>query len=186
MRFRAAVERVVPVVLIAASSLFVLALAGVGAELYTEPPPAVNPYASAGGPPANRFVLQAVTFGESASVTITNVGNVAGSLEGYWLCNRPNYMPVPATVLQPGESASLSATDLRIDPADGEVGLYASNRFDDAAEIRSYVEWGAAGHGRSALAVAAGIWDGAGVAPGPAGLRAKTAVPSASTDWEGD
>lgn len=179
-------ERAVPVVLIAASSLFVLALAGVGAELYTEPPPAVNPYASAGGPPASRFVLQSVSFGEPASVTITNVGNAAGSLDGYWLCNRPNYMPVPSTTLQAGESVTVSAGPLGIGSADGEVGLYASNRFDDPAAIRSYVEWGAAGHGRSAVAVAAGIWDGGGVAPGPAGLRAKTEVPSASTDWEGD
>jgi len=41
---------------------------------------------------------------------------------------------------------------------DGEMGLYTTNNFGSSAAIIDYVEWGSTGHGRSSVAVAAGIW----------------------------
>ena len=41
---------------------------------------------------------------------------------------------------------------------EGEIGLYNGNGFSDPDAILSYVEWGETGHGRSAVAVSAGIW----------------------------
>ena len=116
-------------------------------------------------------------------VVIYNVGDEAGSLAGHWLCQRPAYAELPDFELAPGEGLAISLggnTFLpppgvnaaegqlslgSIDPTSGEIGLYSSNGFGSSDAIVSYVEWGNSGHGRSATAVQAGIWeDGAFVA----------------------
>jgi hypothetical protein len=109
------------------------------------------------------FAIETVIFGDGAMVVITNTGTGAGELAGHWLCQRPSYFQIPDATLEPGEQVAIAldgdvATVGTIDPASGELGLYSSSQFDDASAIESYVEWGSAGHGRSAVAVTAGIW----------------------------
>ncbi len=163
---------------------------------------------------AARFAISQVVFGENGYVAIANVGGEAGDVGGHWLCQRPNYFEVPPVTLEPGQvvwvatgdgatldaaaagAAAVAAADGRLGrftAAGGEIALYASNTFSSAEDIRSYVEWGAAGGlpraGRGPVAVEAGIWQ-AGmfvvVPPDAIGVTA-TAVPaSGPQDWIGD
>jgi len=123
-----------------------------------------------------KFALTIVSLGDLGQVVVQNVGSEAGSLGGYWLCQRPAYYEFPVVELQPGEAAAVSVGgDVFVpppgsiaidgvaeigpfDPTSGEVGLYRFDAFDDPDAIVSYVEWGSSGHGRSATAVNAGIW----------------------------
>jgi len=123
-----------------------------------------------------KVALTIVSLGDLGQVVVQNVGSEAGSLGGYWLCQRPAYYEFPDVELQPGETAAVSiggdvfapppgaiaidgiAEIGPFDPANGEVGLYRFDAFDDPDAIVSYVEWGSSGHGRSATAVSAGIW----------------------------
>lgn len=128
------------------------------------------------GDPA--FALTQVVFGDSGYVVVTNVGNGTGDIGGHWICQRPAYFEIPSVDLAPGESVWIAAADgeglepaqgvVAVVPADrslgvfnvstGEAALYTSNEFGDSAAIIDYVEWGSGNHGRSSVAVEAGIW----------------------------
>lgn len=113
---------------------------------------------TAGEVAEGEFAITEIDFA-AGELTITNVGDNAASLEGYRLCQRPTYSPVTDDTLEPGESVTLDASVVGgFDPTSGELGLYKSALFDNPDDIVSYVEWGRAGHGRSATAVDAGIW----------------------------
>jgi hypothetical protein len=150
------------------------------------------------------FAIETVTFGDGAMVVITNTGTGAGELAGHWLCQRPSYFQIPDVALEPGEQVAIAldgdglappagaltvdavATVGTIDPASGELGLYSASQFDDATVIVSYVEWGSTGHGRSSVAVAAGIWteDGFVATTPTTGSLSATSVPaSGPDDW---
>ena len=126
------------------------------------------------------FVLSTVTFGAGPMIVITNIGDEAGNLGGHWLCQRPSYWEFPNVEVPAGQSVAVSAggsvflpppgalvieaqaTIGGLDPEDGEIGFYEGKGFGDSSAILSYVEWGKSGHGRSSVAVGAGIWaDGA-------------------------
>lgn len=111
-----------------------------------------------------QFAITEVVFGDAASVTITNVGEGSGSLEGHFLCQRPSYDELGAIELDAGESATLVAGDDfsigSLSAGDGEIGLYTSSNFSSSEDIVAYVEWGRDGHGRSDVAQAAGVWSG--------------------------
>lgn len=125
------------------------------------------------------MALTQVVFGDAGFVEITNVGTAPGDIGGHWLCQRPLYFEIPPAELAPGESIWLVAGDAgSVDTGDprivavidaarafgelsattGEVALYRSNTFSSAEEIVDYVEWGTSGHGRSSVAVEAGLW----------------------------
>ena len=53
----------------------------------------------------------------------------------------------------------------KLDPVSGELGLYAEGDFGNPDAIVAYVEWGKAGHGRTATAVQAGVWPSGGFVP---------------------
>lgn len=109
-------------------------------------------------------------------IVITNVGDVTGNLAGHFLCQRPAYFAIPDVEVPPGQFVAIStggtvfqpppdaitidqvATIGTLRPGDGEVGLYDSGNFGASTDILSYVEWGSSGHGRSSVAVKAGIW----------------------------
>ena len=59
--------------------------------------------------------------------------------------------------MDPGEFVTLQTT-VDINENDGEFGLYTTNSFGSSSAITDYVEWGSTGHGRSSVAVGAGIW----------------------------
>lgn len=122
------------------------------------------------------FALKQVVFGEGAYVAVQNNGPAAGSLEGLWLCQFPDYASLPDIEVGPGRTVALAVggvlpdllgvvavVDLR-DPIDpirresGELALYSTDVFSDPEAMVDYVEWGTPGHERSVVAVAAGIW----------------------------
>jgi hypothetical protein len=150
------------------------------------------------------FAIETVTFGEGAMVVITNTGTVAGELAGHWLCQRPSYSQIPDVALGPGEQVAIAldgddfapppgaltvdavATVGTIDPASGELGLYSASQFDDATAMVSYVEWGSGGHGRSSVAVVAGIWTKGGfvtTTSATASLSATSVPATGPDDW---
>lgn len=122
------------------------------------------------------FAISMVSLGDLGQVVVQNVGSEAGSLAGFWLCQRPSYYEFPDVELAPGASAAVSVGgDIfapppgaiaiegvagigPFDPTDGEVGLYLDDTFGNPDAIVSYVEWGRSGHGRSETAVSAQIW----------------------------
>ena len=153
------------------------------------------------------FVLSEVVFGDNGYVVVRNVGGAIGNVEGYALCQRPNYLTLPSIELAPfevvwiavGDGAGLVSTDVAtvvqasgelgsFSPADGEMALYRSSSFSEAEQIVSYVEWGRTGHGRSSVAVEAEIWtEGQFIEiPDDAfGVVSTKATPSGPSDWVG-
>lgn len=131
------------------------------------------------------FAIMEVFFGANAYLTIANIGLGSGKLGGFWLCQRPSYYEIPPVRLEPGEVVAIAlggdvpdqigiaavfdaGRELgRVVRRDGEVGLYKAPAFGDKDAIVDYVEWGSSGHGRSAVAVAAGIWVEDGFVPVP-------------------
>ncbi len=147
-----------------------------------------------------KFAITMVSLGVLGQVVVQNVGDEPGSLAGHWLCQRPSYYEFPDVELQPGESAAVSVGgDIFVpppgaiaiegvaaigpfDPGNGEVGLYLGNAFSNSDAILSYVEWGSSGHGRSEVAVGAGIWPEGGFVPSTADTGAILATVIPSTD----
>ena len=151
------------------------------------------------------IVITQVVFGDGGYVVITNVGGAPGSIGGYALCQRPSYFTLPDIELAPFESVWVAAGDgtaltatsaVAVIPAfgslssfnqdDGEMGLYTSPDFGSADAMVSYVEWGSSGHGRSSVAVEAGLWatDAFIEIPDDAfGVQSTDLVPDAPEDW---
>ncbi len=141
------------------------------------PEPDVTDAAVASGTAAD-LAITAVVFDDH--VTITNLGSDPVSVDGLWICNRPNYMQLPTAVIAPGESIEIS--DFALPAGGGEVALYTSNSFGDSAAIVDYVGWGSGG-GRSSVAASAGIWPaGETVTASGASIAASNGGSSAA-DW---
>ena len=137
---------------------------------------AVEATTSTPSPSGAHFVLTSVSLGDGGMIVITNVGDATGNLAGHFLCQRPAYFAIPDVEVPPGQFVAIStggtvfqpppdaitidqvATIGTLSPGDGEVGLYDSGNFGASTDILSYVEWGSSGHGRSSVAVEAGIW----------------------------
>ena len=97
-------------------------------------------------------------------VTITNNTDAEVSLEGWWLCNRPDYAPLSGT-LAAGESVDVSSGALGGLGVDGgEIGLHTERSFGDSGAMFDYVSWGSGG-GRESVAVGAGLWGADDAAP---------------------
>ena len=97
---------------------------------------------------------------------LTNTGSSTVDLSPYWICDFPDYRRLNGLDIQcgslnlaAGESVVFSAPGFH-EPNDSEFGLYSTNSFGSSDAIIAYVEWGSSGHGRSSVAVNAGIWDG--------------------------
>ena len=120
-------------------------------EPQAEPPPEEpmdlpeEPPEAPAEPAAPAFVvITAVALGGAAgSVTLTNFGGEPQNLEGWFLCQFPDYWPFPAVELGPGERIDISAvsgadTAFRLfsnqaygalDGGQGEVALYSDGQF---------------------------------------------------------
>ncbi len=150
--------------------------------------------------------LQIVQVGFDTSfqegwVLLQNTGNTPWNLTGHYLCQRPSYFALPDVTIPAGDIYWVNvgvANDVpgvgangavgSFDPDGGEVGLYSSNSFGDANAILSYVEWGSTGHGRSSVAVAAGIWDAGDFVTVPSDLTGAISVsdstaPPGAANW---
>lgn len=153
-----------------------------------------------------RFALTQIGLDVLGQVVVQNVGNEAGSLAGYWLCQRPAYWEFPDVELQPGEFAAVSvpgrddifsppsgaiaieeiASIGPLRPTSGEVGLYSSGDFGSADALVSYIEWGDGGHGRSETAVSAGVWSDGGfveTSEGTGAILATRIPPTDPSHW---
>jgi hypothetical protein len=146
------------------------------------------------------FAISRVVFGSEGYVAVTNVGGTGGNLEGWQLCQRPGYYRIGSVDVAPGETVRFTIGPVagltgqvidaggqfgQLSAATGEIGLYVDNNFASASSIRSYVEWGSGDHGRSSVAVEAGIWVAGGFvrSEGVPGLAATVSIPITPSDW---
>lgn len=122
------------------------------------------------GPPPTIVVEEIVLAGLDGTVTLANVSADPINLEGWFVCRRPAYWPLPAIELAAGESIVLHAGDGENTERDffaqrgfnalgssGELGIYRDFNFDSADSMVAYVSWGGGG-GRKSVAQAAGLW----------------------------
>lgn len=131
------------------------------------------------------IVIQSVDF-DAQTMTLRNDGDAEYDLAGHWLCNRPSYVEVAATTIQPGATAEVAVSGIGLDADDGELGIYTSSDFGSAAAIVAYVQWGSADHGRAGTAVEAGVWTTGESLPGGATVITSTgASPNSASDWSG-
>ena len=103
---------------------------------------------------------------ENGSVELKNLGTTMVDISTYWLCDVPSYRQLNnSSITVESGSLNLAAGALVevsgfnfIDSADGELGLYSTNRFGSSSAIVDYIQWGSGGHGRSNVAVSSGVW----------------------------
>lgn len=136
--------------------------------------------------PGARFAITALSITPSAQhVVIQNIGDAAGSLEGFAICQAPRYHSFDSIVLAPGEQLAVSlGGDVFLPPpgaqttsagigtfsaADGEIGLYSRTDFGNSSAIVDYIEWGSSGHTRVVVAMGALIWNGGDFVPAAGG-----------------
>lgn len=128
------------------------------------------------------IVIASIDFG-AGTVTLRNDGAAAYDLSGHFLCNRPTYIEVPGGELAPGATVDVA---FGLDASDGEMALYTSRSFDDPDAMLRYVQWGGDQHGRTATAVAAGVWqEGDTVTGGASVITSSGDNPSSAADWSG-
>ncbi len=123
-----------------------------------------------------KVIVQSVTLsGADGVIVLQSMSPDPVSLDGWWLCQFPNYWPIPDVELQPQASITVNAGSgddsagtlhlggtlgpLNGDDS-GEVGLYRGADFGSSDQIVAYVAWNGGG-GRKGVAQAAGIWDDA-------------------------
>ena len=97
--------------------------------------------------------------------TLKNLNDSDADITDYWICDFPVYEQLSnlnvecgSLVVPSGDEVVISGFTQNFDVDDSELGLYVNSGFSSAANIRSYVDWGTAGGGRSNVAVEAGIW----------------------------
>ena len=125
------------------------------------------------------FAISRLVFGEEGRIELINTGPQTGNISGHWVAIHPFYLELPSLIVEVGHAVviGLDADTLQDGWVDGvgflpalaavggEVALYTTGTFGDPDAIVDYVEWGSSGHRRSAIAIAAGIWDATFVLP---------------------
>ena len=138
--------------------------------------------ASAGGE-ASPLVIVAVDF-EAGLIVIRNDGEGDYDLTGHWICNRPTYSELPGEVLGPGTIIEIDTAAVGLDADSGEIALYKSSEFGSADDILRYVQWGTDSHGRTAVAIAGGVWQvGDFVDNLGANIESTGSDPISASDW---
>jgi hypothetical protein len=137
----------------------------------------------AGGGEVSPLVIVAVDF-EAGFITIRNDGDDNYDLAGHWICNRPNYSELQGDVLAPGTTIEIDTAAIGLDASSGEIALYMSSDFGSADDILRYVQWGTDSHGRTAVAVAGGVWqNGDFVDNKGANIESTGSDPVSASDW---
>ena len=125
------------------------------------------------------FAINEVGLGPDGYVSLTNFTDVPVTLAGLYLCQRPNYIELPDVLVEAGATVRVALGDGAglenvvvtnaslgdLNPSDGEIAIYTSRDFDDSAAIIEYLEWGSTPHGRTNVAIAAGLWPEGSFAP---------------------
>jgi len=118
-------------------------------------------------------------------IELYNNGVAAVDVSGMQICVFPAYWPIPnGTIIAAGEflvirwnaSGANGPHEIFTGPtfvplaAQGSIGYYIGGTFDfgNPANIRDFVQWGAASQARSDVADAAGIWDQSAFVPAAA------------------
>ena len=127
--------------------------------------------AGEGGLPS-KIVIQSVTLtGDDGTVVLRNLSAAAITIDGWFICQRPNYWPIPATTIEPGGELTLHVAVGTDDDTNffasggfaslagrsGEIALYDSSNFGSADSIVAYVSWNGSS-GRKSTAQEAGVW----------------------------
>ena len=154
----------------------------------TDDAPAEEPEAEPGDPapedipvsdlPGVPLQVTSIDFATGVA-TLSNVGTEQYDITGHWLCNRPNYAPLPDQILGPGETLDVGIAGFS--GVGGEVAIYTSNNFGSIDDIVTYVGWGAGG-GRQRVAEGANIWSGDTVQPA-GDVITLTGDPGSAAGW---
>ncbi|WP_435624867.1 hypothetical protein [Flagellimonas sp.] len=150
-------------------------------------------------PTVRSIVINEVEYLVDDLIELYNNGTETVDLSNYWMCFGPGqYFRIgDATAteivsgnvnLAPGEFLVITPVVLEAPNDAGGLGLYANNDgFGNAANIRSFVQWGASGNVRESVAVEAGIWNAGGFVPNvPFGSSiAYDGEGFTSDDWDG-
>ena len=129
------------------------------------------------------LVIVAVDF-EAGFILIRNDGDEDYDLAGHWICNRPTYSELPSETLAPGRIIEIDTSAIGLSADSGEIALYTSSDFANVDDILRYVQWGTDSHGRTATAVAAGVWqDGDFVDNQGGNIESTGSDPVSAADW---
>lgn len=132
---------------------------------------------------ASPLVVAAIDFA-AGIILIRNDGNDDYDLGGHWICNRPTYSQLPDEVLAQGDVVEIEASAVGLNADSGELALYTSGDFSNADDIIRYVQWGTDSHGRSATAVAGGVWQKGDFIDNQGGnLNSVGSDPVSAADW---
>ena len=142
----------------------------------TATPTEVAPYVQTEG----AFVaIDEIGLGPEGWISLTNFTSVPVTTKGLYLCQGADCFALPDAVIEAGETGRITvgdgeglegviaskATIGELKPADGEVALFSSDKFDDPKAILVYLQWGSTPHALTDLAVEAGLWIKTGYAP---------------------
>jgi hypothetical protein len=135
------------------------------------------------GDAASPLVVVAIDF-TAGFILIRNDGDEDYDLAGHWICNRPTYSQLPDEVLAPGDAVEIEASAVGLNADGGELALYTSGDFSSAEDIIRYVQRGTDTHGRTATAIAGGVWQtGDFVDNQGANLDSVGSDPVSAADW---
>jgi hypothetical protein len=132
---------------------------------------------------ASPLVVVAIDFA-AGFILIRNDGDDDYDLGGHWICNRPTYGQLPDEVLAPGDVVEIEASAVELSAGSGELALYTSRDFSNADDVLRYVQWGSDSHGRTATAVAGGVWQQGDFVDNQGGnLNSVGSDPVSAADW---
>ena len=132
---------------------------------------------------ASPLVVVAIDFA-AGFILIRNDGDEDYDLGGHWICNRPTYSQLPDQVLAPRDVVEIDASVVGLNGDSGELALYTSRDFSNADDIIRYVQWGTDSHGRTATAVAGGVWQKGDFVDSQGGnLDSVGSNPVSAADW---
>ena len=132
---------------------------------------------------ASPLVVVAIDFA-AGFILFRNDGDEDYDLGGHWICNRPTYSQLPDEVLAPGDVIEIEASAVGLRAAGGELALYTSGDFSNPDDIVRYVQWGTDSHGRTATAVAGGVWQSGDFVDNQGGnLASVGSDPVSAADW---
>ena len=153
--------------------------AGNGADGFCVESPAAAAEQAGAPLEAGKVVISRVALdGPDGAVVVQNLSPESVQIGGWFLCQFPNYWPIPAKSLEPREELTLSAaagentddtffaagTFGTLNAGGGEVGLYRDQQFGSASSMVAYVGWNGGG-GRLGVAQDAGLWGNGDLTP---------------------
>ena len=139
-------------------------------------PTEIKPYVQTVG---SFLAINEIGLGPEGYISLTNFTNVPVTTKGLYLCQGKDCFALPDAVIEAGETGRVAvgegkglenvvaskATIGELKPSDGEVALFASDKFDEPKAMLVYLQWGSTPHALTKLAVEAGLWIETGYAP---------------------